>query len=561
MSVRSRPAAPFTMRTKYIFVTGGVISTLGKGITTSAIATLLESKGYRVTCVKCDAYVNIDAGTMNPTEHGEVFVTNDGVETDQDVGNYERFLHRSLSRVNYLTTGQVYQKVIERERNMEYGGRCVEVVPHVPEEVIRRLKEAAKTDDAGIVIAEIGGTVGEYQNVLFLEADRLLKRESPKDVINIHVSYLPIPKSVGEMKSKPVQYSIRTLQAAGIQPEFVVARSERPLDDKRKEKIAVFGNVSYDNIISNPDVSSIYEIPSLFARERLAEKIVKALNLPKSARAPRISFAKWERLPARIKSARTPVRIGIVGKYFDTGEFILEDSYISVIEAIKHAAWRLNREPEIQWLDSQEFETSPRALSKLRNFNAIIVPGGFGSRGVEGKIKAIEYARTRKIPYLGLCYGMQLAVVEFARHVLEKPRAHTEEIDPKTPDPVIHLLPEQKSMMEKKQYGASMRLGRYECALAAGSLARRLYKNSVIHERHRHRYELNNEYRADLEKHGFLVSGVNPERNLAEIVELKNHPFFVGVQFHPEFQSRPLEPHPLFTGLVKAGIAGTHSET
>ena len=541
------------MRTKYIFVTGGVISTLGKGITTSAIATLLESKGYKVTCVKCDAYVNIDAGTMNPTEHGEVFVTSDGVETDQDVGNYERFLHRSLSRVNYLTTGQVYQKVIERERNLEYGGRCVEVVPHVPEEVIRRLKEAAKRDDADIVIAEIGGTVGEYQNVLFLEADRLLKRESPDDVINMHVSYLPIPKSVGEMKSKPVQYSIRTLQSTGIQPEFVIARAERSLDDKRKEKIAVFGNVSYENIISNPDVASIYEIPLLFASDHLAEKIVKALRMPKASSSSRFGLTKWEHLARRIKNVRTPVRVGIVGKYFDTGEFILEDSYISVIEAIKHAAWRLNRKPEVQWLDSQEFETSSRALAKLNNFHAIIVPGGFGSRGVLGKIRAIEYARRRKIPYLGLCYGMQLAVVEFARNVLGKPRAHTEEIDSKTSDPVIHILPEQKQLMAKKQYGASMRLGSYECALTNGSLARSLYKKSVIHERHRHRYELNNKYREELENRGMSISGVNRERNLAEIVELKNHPFFVGVQFHPEFQSRPLEPHPLFLGLVKAG--------
>ncbi|MBI4359976.1 MAG: CTP synthase [Candidatus Jacksonbacteria bacterium] len=542
------------MRTKYIFVTGGVISTLGKGITTASIAALLEAKGYRVTCVKCDPYVNIDAGTMNPTEHGEVFVTHDGVETDQDVGNYERFLHRSLSRVNYLTTGQVYRSVIERERNLEYGGRCVEVVPHVPEEVIRRLKEAAKRDEADIVIAEIGGTVGEYQNVLFLEADRLLKHASPKAVINIHVSYLPIPKSVGEMKSKPVQYSIRTLQAAGIQPEFVIARAERPLDDKRKEKIAVFGDIPYENIISNPDVSSIYEIPELFARERLAEKIVKVLGMGGAALAPRFSFERWEKLAARVKSVHIPIRVGIVGKYFDTGEFILEDSYISVIEAIKHAAWRLNRKPEIQWLDSQEFESSPQALAKLNDFHAIIVPGGFGSRGVEGKIKAIEYARKRKIPYLGLCYGMQLAVIEFARHVLLKPRAHTKEIDPKTPDPVIHILPEQKKLMAHKQYGASMRLGSYECALAKGSLSRRLYKKPLIRERHRHRYELNNEYRDEFEKRGMSVVGVNREGNLAEIVELHDHPFFIGVQFHPEFQSRPLEPHPLFVGLIKAGI-------
>lgn len=542
------------MRTKYIFITGGVISTLGKGVTTASIAALLESKGYCATCVKCDAYVNIDAGTMNPTEHGEVFVTEDGVETDQDVGNYERFLNRPLSRLNYLTTGQIYQKVIERERNLEYDGKCVEVVPHVPEEILRRVRRAGADAKADIVLAEIGGTVGEYQNVLFLEADRMLKRELPNDVINVHVSYLPIPKTVGEMKTKPVQYSIRTLQAAGIQPEFVVARAERPLDDKRKEKIALFGNMSEENIIANPDVSSIYTIPMVFERQKFAEKIIKALHLRAPLSKPAFPFSRWEKLAQTIERVTEPIKVGIVGKYFDTGEFILEDSYISVIEAIKHAAWGCGRKPEIQWIDSQKFETSRESLSSLNEYDAIIVPGGFGSRGVEGKIKAIEYARTRKIPYLGLCYGMQLAVIEFARNVLKASGAHTEEINPKTPHPVIHILPEQKKLILSKSYGASMRLGAYSCALKKSSKVRQLYGKENISERHRHRYEFNNGYRTAIEQAGFMVAGVNTERNLVEIVELESHPFFVGVQFHPEFKSRPLDPHPLFVGLIKAGI-------
>ena len=556
------------MATKYIFVTGGVISTLGKGITSASIAALLQAKGYKVTCVKCDAYVNIDAGTMNPTEHGEVFVTADGVETDQDIGNYERFLNRPLSKLNYLTTGQIYQKVIERERNLEYGGKCVEVVPHVPEELIRRFKQAAQNDQADIVIAEIGGTVGEYQNILFLEADRMLKRESPGNVINIHVSYLPIPSTAGEMKTKPVQYSIRTLQSAGIQPEFVVGRSERQLDDRRKEKIAVFGNVNINNIISDPDVKSIYEVPLVFEEQRFAEKILRTLRLPANAagkpaklaglpkRQPKksaVTIKQWHELNQTIKTANEPIRVGIVGKYFDTGDFVLEDSYISVIEAVKHAAWSINRKPQIQWIDSQTFEKSAQQLSKLKNYDAIIVPGGFGSRGVEGKIKAIEYVRKNKIPYLGLCYGMQLAVIEFARNVLGLAGAHTEEINPKTPHPVIHILPEQKKLIAKQRYGATMRLGAYDCALAKQSKVYKLYGQLNISERHRHRYEFNNDYRNQIEKAGFKVVGVNQERDLVEIVELEKHPFFAGVQFHPEFQSRPFAPHPLFIGLVKAG--------
>lgn len=545
------------MRTKYIFVTGGVISTLGKGVTTAAIAALLQAKGYKVTCVKCDAYVNIDAGTMNPTEHGEVFVTEDGVETDQDIGTYERFLNRRLSRANYLTTGQIYKSVIERERNLEYDGKCVEVVPHVPEELIFRLKQAAEVGGADIVLTEIGGTVGEYQNVLFLEADRMLKREHINDVVNIHVSYLPIPETVGEMKTKPVQYSIRTLQSTGIQPEFVVCRARRPLDEKRKEKIALFGNVDIDNIISNPDVESIYEMPLIFEKQRFGEKILKALRLPKKrGESPRGSTINaWQELVKKIKRVEQPVKIGIIGKYFDTGDFVLEDSYISVIEAIKHAAWALKRKPVIQWLDAKMFEHCVASeLEKLNEYDGLIVPGGFGKRGVEGKINAIGFAREHKIPYLGLCYGMQLAVIEFARNVLGLKDAHTQEIEPKTKYPIIHTLPEQLKLLASKKYGATMRLGAYSCALDKTSKVYSLYKRNKISERHRHRYEFNNEYRKQAEEAGLRAVGVNKERNLVEIVELADHPYFVGVQFHPEFGSRPLKPHPLFLGLVKAGI-------
>jgi CTP synthase len=433
----------------------------------------------------------------------------------------------------------------------------VEVVPHVPEELIRRLKQAARKDEADIVLSEIGGTVGEYQNILFLEADRMLKREHANDVANIHVSYLPIPQTVGEMKTKPVQYSIRTLQSAGIQPEFVVCRSSRPLDEKRKEKIALFGNVEVDNIISNHDVESIYEVPLIFEKQRFAEKILKALKLPKKRTTVSrgSTVHAWNQLVKKIKRVDEPVKIGIIGKYFDTGDFVLEDSYISVIEAIKHAVWAFNRKPVIQWLDAKNFERGAlEELEKLKECDGIIVPGGFGKRGIEGKINAINFARIHKIPYLGLCYGMQLAVVEFARNVLQLEGAHTEEIEPKTKYPIIHTLPEQLKLIAGKKYGATMRLGAYSCVLDKSSQVFSLYKKNKISERHRHRYEFNNEYRDSVEKAGLKVSGVNPERNLVEIVELADHPYFVGVQFHPEFESRPLSPHPLFVGLVKAGI-------
>ena len=529
---------------------------MGKGITAASIAKLLQSKGYKVTNVKCEMYVNIDAGTIRPTEHGEVFVTADGIETDQDIGSYERFLEDDLNASNFLTTGQIYQAVISRERNLEYDGEDVEVVPHVPEEIIRRVKEAGKKSKAEIVIVELGGTVGEYQGVLFLEANRMMKLKDPKNVCHIHVSYLPIPSTVGEMKTKPVQYSVRTLNSAGIQPDFVVGRSELPLDDKRKDKISLFCSVPKDNVISNPDMESIYEVPLVFEEQKFGEKILKHFNLK-----PRTQdLREWKKLVATIKSVKKEVRIGIVGKYFQTGDFTLKDSYISIIEAVKHAAWANNLNPVIQWLASEKYERNSKDLAELKNYDGVIVPGGYGSRGVEGKILAIEYLRKNKIPFLGLCYGMQLAAIEFARNAAGLKDANTTEINPKTANPIICLMGEQKEFLKNKNYGDTQRLGNHPCKILPKTLVARAYGGPrQIVERHRHRYEFNNAYRQTLESGGLVISGVNPERNLVEIIELNpsmnsggSHPFFLGVQFHPEFKSRPLHPHPLFKEFIRS---------
>jgi len=536
------------MNPKYIFISGGVISSLGKGITAASIAKLLQAKGYSATNVKCEMYVNIDAGTIRPTEHGEVFVTSDGIETDQDIGSYERFLDANLNATNFLTTGQIYQEVIRRERNLEYDGEDVEVVPHVPEEIIRRVKEAGKKSRAEFVIIELGGTVGEYQGVLFLEANRMMKLKEPKNVAHVHVSYLPIPSTVGEMKTKPVQYSVRTLNAAGIQPDFVVGRAALPMDEKRKEKISLFCGVPKERVISNPDVESIYEVPLVLEEQKLGDKILAYFGL----KARKQDLIAWKKLVANIKSVKQEIKIGIVGKYFQTGDFTLEDSYISIIEAVKHAAWNHRLKPIIQWLSSEKYEQDPKSLVELKNYAGVIVPGGYGSRGTEGKIAAIRFLRENKIPFLGLCYGMQLATIEFSRNVAGMKKAHTTEIDPKTPYPIISLMSEQKEFLKNKNYGDTQRLGNHPCKIAANTVASRAYGKTEIVERHRHRYEFNNEYREKLEKKGLIISGVNPERNLVEIIELHNHPFFLGTQFHPEFTSRPLRPHPLFLEFIKA---------
>jgi CTP synthase len=539
-------------KTKYIFIVGGVMSGVGKGIATSSIGKVLQSKGFSVTAIKIDPYINVDAGTMNPVEHGEVFVTNDGIETDQDIGNYERFLDVDILSDNYMTTGRVYESVIRRERNLEYDGKCVEVVPHIPLEVIRRIKKIAKDTKVDFVLIEIGGTIGEYQNVLFLEAARMLKSKQPKDVIVFMVSYLPIPNKIGEMKTKPTQYAARTLNSAGIQADFIVCRSEVPIDEARREKISMFCNIEKDCVISAPDIDSIYDVPVNFDKENLAQKILSKFKM----RVKRKDLKDWKKLANKIKNLDKTIKIGIVGKYFNTGDFVLADSYISVIEAIKHASWANNRKPIIEWINSEEYEKNPAKLKELKKLDGVIVPGGFGGRGIEGKIKAIEYLRKNKIPFLGLCYGMQIACIEYARNVCNLKNANTSEINKNTPHPVIDIMPEQKKNLKEKNYGATMRLGAYPAELKKGTIAYSAYKKSIISERHRHRWEVNPDYVEILENEDLIFSGTSPNKCLMEIIELpkSKHPFFVATQFHPEFKSRPLSPHPLFREFVKAGM-------
>ena len=558
---------------KYIFVVGGVMSGVGKGVASASIGKILQSRGLETTAVKIDPYVNVDAGTMNPTEHGEVFVLDDGTECDQDMGNYERFLDRDLTGANYMTTGSVYLSVIQRERNLEYKGRQVEVVPHIPLEVIGRIERAAGKVKADIVITEIGGTVGEYQNILFLEAVRMLKIKKPGDVLLILVSFLPSMAAGGtELKSKPTQYAVRTLNSAGLQPDIVIARANVAIDQKRKQTISLNCSVNERDIISAPNVESIYEVPINFEKDALGERILGKLGL----KAKKGDLRDWRKLSETIRRSKETVRIGIVGKYFGTGDFVLVDSYISVLEAIKHAASGFKRKPAIEWLDAEEYEKNPKKLQELSKYGGIIVPGGFGSRGVEGKIAAIRYCREKKIPYFGLCYGMQLAVVEFSRNVLGLKNANTSEVNPTTPDPVIDILPEQKKNLAEKNYGATMRLGAYPAVLKLNSIAHMAYSNArfgangkkkihkpkairplLISERHRHRYEVNPKYIERLEKKGMAFSGISPDRRLMEIMELPKsvHPFFLGTQFHPELKSRPLRPHPLFVEFVKAAAA------
>ena len=542
---------------KFIFVVGGVMSGVGKGIASASIGRIMQSKGYNVTAIKIDPYINVDAGTMNPVEHGEVFVTEDGDETDQDLGNYERFLNQNIYSMNYMTTGRVYQTVIQKERNLEYGGKCVEVVPHIPEEVIRRITEAQAQSGADIVMVEVGGTVGEYQNMLFLEAARMMKALNPADVMFVLVSYLPIPSKIGEMKTKPTQYAIRTLNSAGIQPDFVICRAEQPIDDVRKRKIAISGNLPVDHVIAGPDIDYVYEVPLNFEKENFGDLILKQFGL--TAKPDAAGLGDFAELLTTIRSVEEEVRIGIVGKYFQSGNFILSDSYISVIEAVKHAAWFNKRQPKIVWLDAGAYEQDESKLEELTSYDGLIVPGGFGSRGIEGKIKAIQFAREHKIPYLGLCYGMQLATIEFARNVAGITEATSTELNPEARDQVIHFMPGQEKKVETKQYGSTMRLGAYPCVLQPGTRTFEAYGVKQISERHRHRYEFNNLYREKLEKLGFVIAGTSPDNSLVEVIEIKDHPFFVGVQFHPEFKSRPLTGHPLFNAFIKA--AGEYSQS
>jgi CTP synthase len=540
---------------KYIFVLGGVMSGVGKGIATASIGKILSARGLSVNLVKVDPYLNVDAGTMNPTEHGEVFVLDSGLETDQDMGNYERFLNRDLGVDDYMTSGMVYQSVINRERNLGYGGKCVEAVPHVRDEIIERLKRASTESGSDVSVVEIGGTIGDFSNALFIDAARVIHLQNPADVAFVMVSYLPVPGTLGEMKTRPTQHAVGALNSYGVQPDVIIARSTHPLDQKRKEKLAISCNVQADCIISAPDVDSIYDVPINFERDALSEVLLRLLGIDDK---PSADLSDWKTFAAHAHNGNKTVKIGIVGKYFDTGDFILSDAYLSVIEAIKFSAYTLGVKPEIHWLNAKDYQEHPETVTGLKEYDGIIVPGGFGETGIEGKIMAAQFARENKIPYFGLCYGLHMLVIEYARHVLGLEGANTTEINPQTPYPVIDILPEQKEKIAKKDYGGSMRLGAYPCTLEAGSIVREVYGAETISERHRHRYEINSIYVEQLEKAGLVFSGRWTEGHLKEIAELPRdiHPFMLGTQFHPELKARPLAPHPLFTAFIQASLAG-----
>lgn len=524
------------------------MSGVGKGVASSSMALILQARGLKVTAVKVDPYVNVDAGTMNPTEHGECFVLKDGLETDQDMGNYERFLNIDLPSINYMTTGSVYLSVIERERNLGYGGRNVQVVPDIPEEAILRMKEAGK--DSDVVLIEIGGTVGEYENILFIEAIRMMKSEALDDVAVAMVSYLPVPGSIGEMKTKPTQHAVRTLGTSGVRPDIIIARSSEAIDKKRKEKLARFCNVATEDVISAPDVDSIYDIPMSFEKDKLSSRLCDLLNLPCHKD---VDLKDWKKFVAKTKSSKDSVKIAVVGKYFSSGDFVLSDVYISVLEAIKYSAYYLGLKPEITYVSAHDFENKKK-LSSLKKFDGVVIPGGFGKSGIQGKLNAIEYIRKHKIPYFGLCYGMQLAVLERAQNVLNLKDASTEEINPSAKHLIIGVMSDQKEKIKKGDMGGSMRLGQYLTVLKKGSIVQKAYKSDAVLERHRHRYEVNPDYVDLLEDSGIVFSGTSPDSSLVEVMELPKdeHPFFVGVQYHPELQARPLVPHPLFTAFIKA---------
>lgn len=570
---------------KIIVVVGGVISGVGKGIATASIGKILQEYGFSTTAVKIDPYINYDAGTLRPTEHGEVWVTDDGGEIDQDLGNYERFLGYDIPKRNNMTTGQIYKELIDKERRGEYLGKTVEVIPEVPNEIKRRIMEAAKNPNGGqydFVIVEIGGTIGDYQNMPYLFATKSLEIEMGwENVIHVLVTYLPVPDNIGEMKTKPTQQAIHMLNETGIFPDFVLCRANKPLDDVRKKKIQENANVRADHIISAPDIKTIYRVPLNLEKENLGEKILKRVNLE-----PKVSpdWSKWENLVGRLENPKNPVKVAMVGKYIDIGSFSLTDSYISVNESLKHAGANLDVGVEIHWVDAKQFEQNAASLAKLHEYNGIVVPGGFGGSGVEGKIAAIKYARENNIPFLGLCYGLQLAVVEYARNVCGLHNANSTEIDPKTPYPVIDILPTQKDLIAESKYGGTMRLGTYSAVLKdmtrvfdlytrTGRIEKDLKKmlilkergekmrigmldrGDVIFERHRHRYEVNPKYVRTLEQSGFVFSGWHGRLDgmkLMEFGELPNHKFFVGTQAHPEFRSSLEDPSPLFFGFIEA---------
>ncbi|MFN5873049.1 MAG: CTP synthase [Aphanizomenon sp.] len=529
--------------TKFIFVTGGVVSSIGKGIVAASLGRLLKSRDYSVSILKLDPYINVDPGTMSPFQHGEVFVTQDGAETDLDLGHYERFTDTSMSRLNSVTTGLIYQSVINRERRGDYNGGTVQVIPHITNEIKERILRVAKETNPSAVITEIGGTVGDIESLPFLEAIRQLRKEVGKrNVLYMHVTLLPWIAAAGEMKTKPTQHSVKELRSIGIQPDILVCRSDRPIPVGLKQKLSEFCDVAVECVITSPDARSIYEVPVILEREGLAEQVLNLLQMEQ--RQPNMS--QWEMMVERMYNPIYSVEIAIVGKYVR-----LSDAYLSVVESLRHAAIATHSDLRLRWVNSEALETEP-AENYLSGVDGIIVPGGFGSRGIDGKIAAIKYARTRQIPFLGLCLGMQCSVIEWARNVEGLSHADSAEFNPYTEDPVINLLPEQQDVVD---LGGTMRLGLYPCRILPNTLAFQLYQEEVIYERHRHRYEFNNIYRNQLLDSGYLVSGTSPDGRLVEIVEYSQHPFFIACQFHPEFQSRPNAPHPLFKGFITAAIA------
>ena len=528
------------MKKKYIFVTGGVVSGLGKGITAASLGRLLKNRGYKVINQKFDPYINVDPGTMSPYEHGEVFVTDDGAETDLDLGHYERFTDESLTKNCSISMGKIYQEVLDRERRGDYLGKTVQVIPHITNAIKEKIY-AFEDTDVDIVITELGGTVGDIEGLSLIETIRQVGIEnSPEDVVYIHVTLLPYIHGSNELKSKPTQHSVKELQSFGIKPDILVCRSETEIPENLREKMALFCNVRKEDIIANRTASCLYEVPLMLEKEGLAVQVCKHLRLdniePKNG--------KWEKMIENINNIpEKEVKIAIVGKYVR-----LEDSYLSVAESLRHAGFANNVKVSIKYIDS-ETVTSENAKEELKDLDGIIVPGGFGNRGIEGKIQTIKYARENKIPFLGICLGMQMAVVEFARDVLKLEDVNSEEFEPECKNPVIHIMTDQKVITKK---GGTMRLGSYPCQIKEGTLAYKIYKEKNINERHRHRFEYNNDYREEMEKAGLTISGTSPDGNLVEIVEIKDHPFFIAGQFHPEFKSRPDKPAPLFVELVKA---------
>lgn len=546
------------MPIKYIFVSGGVISGIGKGLTSASISYLLKQAGYRVSPIKFENYLNIDAGTINPVEHGDPFLCEDGTETDMDIGTYEKMLDEDMGKINFVTMGQIYKEVIERERRFEYNGEDVEAIPHITDEIIQRIQHLAEQKKAEVVTIELGGTAGEYQNVFYYEAARIMALRFPNDVLHVHVSYVPTPGHIGEPKTKPTQLSVRTLNSMGIQPDFIIARSTKLLDQRRKDRLALFCSVPAENIISNADVDVTLEIPQMLEDQNFTEKILKKMQL--EIRNPDLSAL--ENLVSKINhSKEKTIEIAIVGKYFGTGDYQLRDSYAALFDAIDHASWHSGVTVKTRWVDAEEIEKN--GTDSIDSPNGLIVPIGWGERGAEGMIAAANYAREHKIPYLGLCYGMQLAVVAFARYVIGWNDADTTENRPGTSYPVIHLIPSQKELIERRAYGGTMRLGGWQATVKPDSKAYELYEKynqfidkdeGLTSERHRHRYEFNNTYVNDFESHGMRISARSVEENLCEIIELNtsDHPFYMGTQGHPEYKSRPFKPHPVFMGFIEA---------